>query len=137
MNRVAMLVGNARNWWQRRFGGARSTGLRWAPDKTLKELMAEQGLDENGRKRDPSPIPPQTGPQNDVICIVEFSYDGANGSPGHTVLGVVRLDDRAFHGLCPRSGEMLSFPWSKVRGLVRLVDSGEMIEPRDVVARYS
>lgn len=125
MNRVAMLLGDARNWWQGRIGRA------WprASDKTLRELMAEQGLDENGRKLEQTP-------ESRVICVVEFSYDGPNGSPGHTVLQVVRLDAKVFHGSSLQTGEMLSFAWSRVRGLVRLVDSGEMVEPRDVVARY-
>lgn len=131
MNRVGMLMASARTWWQGRASRGRLASLAPEAEKTLRELMAEQGLDENGRKLE------STGAQRAaVICSVEFSYDCANGSPGHTVLKVVRLDAKAFHGFSPQTGEMLSFPWSRVRGLMRLVDSGEMLEPKDVIAQY-
>jgi hypothetical protein len=124
----------ARTWWQR---------LNWhagtAPagrEKTLRELMAERGLDENGRRlataaREPKPLPPRQA-EPKVIFVAEFTYDAAHLQ----TVSVVDLSRQELHGRCHQSGKLELFSLNKVRGLIKIVDSGEMLTSSELVDRY-
>jgi len=130
------LAVTTQTWWQR---------LNWhaqtAPtvrEKTLRELMAERGLDENGRTlaaaaaaREPKPVPPQPMVSK-AIFVAEFTYDAAH----LLTVSVVDLSRRELRGRCHQSGKLELFALNKVRGLIKIVDSGEMLTPSELVDRY-
>ncbi|MBV2132895.1 hypothetical protein KRX52_08790 [Pseudomonas sp. MAP12] len=137
MNRMLSLAGVAKSWWQDKLGRGNTGGAPAGQEKTLKDLMAEQGRDENGRKAALQPAeqkrPDQT---SQVIFVAEFSYDNSNGLPSHRRVSVVGLNGLSFHGYCQQGSELQSFCWSKVRGLMKMVDSGEMMATDEVLARH-
>ncbi|MCM2320000.1 MAG: hypothetical protein NDI93_11840 [Pseudomonas sp.] len=124
----------SRIWWQR---------LNWhaqtAPtgrEKTLRELMAERGLDENGRTlataaREQKPVPPRPVVSK-AIFVAEFTYDAAH----LLTVSVVDLSGQELRGRCHQSGKLELFSLNKVRGLIKIVDSGEMLTPSELVDRY-
>lgn len=123
---------------------------RWLnkDEKTLRELMAERGLNEFGRQGTaasapssgaraepaqggPEPEPPvQAGAR--VKFVTEFSYD----PPGVQRVSVIALNNREFKGYCEGSSELRTFSWGKVRGLMRIIGSGEMLSPYEVYDYY-
>ncbi|MCQ4347820.1 hypothetical protein NGA35_10460 [Pseudomonas stutzeri] len=111
-------------------------GGRGRAEKTLRELMAERGLDENGRKLASVPLPSQPVVAVAAMFTIEFSYDSPGGVVAHARVGVTTLDAHAFHGFLDEESGVRVFAWGRVRGLVRLVDTEEMVEPREVIARY-
>ncbi|MCM2330917.1 MAG: hypothetical protein NDI70_06445 [Pseudomonas sagittaria] len=111
-------------------------GERAAREKTLRELMAEQGLDENGRPLaaavpEQKPLAPrQAAPA--TIFVAEFTY-----ADSHLLtVSVVDLGSQTFRGHCQQSGKLELFALNKVRGLIKIVDSGEMLTPAEMVDRY-
>ena len=109
---------------------------RAAREKTLRELMAEQGLDENGRtpaaavpERKPM-SPRQTAPT--TILVAEFTYANSH----LLTVSVVDVGSQDFRGHCQQSGKLELFALNKVRGLIKIVDTGEMLTPAEMVDRY-
>ncbi|MOA13088.1 hypothetical protein D3C78_1331200 [compost metagenome] len=105
-------------------------------EKTLRELMAERGLDENGRTlataaREQRPVPPQQVVSK-AIFVAEFTYDAAH----LLTVSVVDLSRQELRGRCHQSGKMELFALRKVRGLIKIVDTGEMLTPSELVDRY-
>ncbi len=137
MNRMQTLAGAAKSWWQGKARRGNAQSAQGEQEKTLKDLMAELGCDENGRKAAPEPSEQKhPGRASKVIFVVEFSYDNPNGSPSHRQVSVVDLNGLNFHGYCHQGNEIQSFSWGKVRGLIKMVDSGEMMGPNEVIARH-
>lgn len=108
----------------------------FSKEKTLSELMAERGLNEFGRTGAASsalakPKQPSLA-ERKVKFVCEFSYD----IPGMLRVSVVELNNREFRGYCDGSDEIQSFSWGKVRGLMKIVDNGEMLSPYEAFDRY-
>lgn len=112
-------------------------------EKTLSELMAEQGRNEFGRVApagaQPTPVftlkselSPQGFSGQKVLFVTEVSYD----KPGQLRVGVVGLNNREFRGVVDGEDEVRTFSWGKVRGLMRIVDTGEMLSPYEVYDHY-
>ena len=124
----------AKTWRQRLNWSVESA--RAAREKTLRELMAEQGLDENGRtlaaavpeQRPGSPR--QAAPT--TIFVAEFTYANSH----LLTVNVVDLGSQGFRGHCQQSGKLELFALNKVRGLIKIVDTGEMLTPDEMVERY-
>ena len=134
MKQVMALVGGVKRWWQGRQGPAARAP---AQEKTLRDLMAEQGCDASGRKADPLPAGRQHAtPGQAAIFVAEFSYGNADGSACQRRVCVVGLNDGGFHGGCHPDNCIQAFSWNRVRGLMKIVDSGEMLGPKEVMARY-
>lgn len=109
---------------------------RSAQEMTLRELMAEQGLDENGRTLAPAvperkPMSPRQA-EPTTIFVAEFTYDAAH----LLTVSVVDLNRRELRGHCQQSGKLELFSLNKVRGLIKIVDSGQMLTPSELVDRY-
>lgn len=105
-------------------------------EKTLRELMAEQGLDENGRTLataapEQKPVPLQQVVSK-AIFVAEFTYDASH----LLTISVVDLSSQELRGRCHQSGKMEMFALRKVRGLIKIVDTGEMLTPSELVDRY-
>lgn len=105
-------------------------------EPTLRELMAKRGLNEFGRTgATTSSLAPQKQPSLDeytVMFVTEFSYD----TPSQLRVSVVALNSREFHGFCHENNAFQSFSWGKVRGLMRIVDSGEMLSPYEAFDKF-
>lgn len=117
--------------------------------KTLRELMAERGMDEYGRRTDHSPqakpktirfaaLPteqPETSGTRSrgTKFVARFSY-GTYREP--LTVEVVEVKQWAFSGRSRLDNSWQSYSWSNVRGLIRVVDSGEMLTPIEVLDRY-
>lgn len=124
----------AKTWRQRLNWSVESA--RAAREKTLRDLMAEQGLDENGRTLatavpEQTPVAPrQVAPS--TILVAEFTYTNSH----LLTVSVADLDRLAFSGHCRQSGKLELFALNKVRGLIKIVDTGEMLSPAEMVDRY-
>lgn len=105
-------------------------------EPTLRELMAKRGLNEFGRTGATTPaLAQQKQPslaEHTVMFVTEFSYD----TPSQLRVSVVALNSREFHGFCHENDKLQSFSWGKVRGLMRIVDSGEMLSPYEAFDKF-
>lgn len=113
-------------------------------EKTLRELMAEQGRNEFGRTaaastarpaaviREATPAALQDIGEQKVRFVTEFSYD----KPGTMRVAVVALNNREFQGVVEGDGHLQTFSWGKVRGLMKIVDTGEMLSPYEAYDFY-
>lgn len=113
-------------------------------EKTLSELMAEQGRNEFGRTaaasvaqpaavaREAVPASLQDIGGQKVRFVTEFSYD----KPGTMRVAVVALDNREFQGVVEGGGHPQTFSWGKVRGLMKIIDTGEMLSPYEAYDFY-
>lgn len=123
-----------KTWWQRlNWNAATAPAVR---EKTLRELMAEQGRDENGRMLASAAPERQPEPPRQVVAkaifVAEFTYDASH----LLTVSVVDLSSQELRGRCHRSGRMARFSLSKVRGLIKIVETGEMLTPAEVLDRY-
>lgn len=109
---------------------------RAAREKTLRELMAEQGLDENGRTPAPALPEQQTLSPRQVasaaLFVAEFTYANSH----LLTVSVVELHSQELRGHCRQSGTLERFALNKVRGLIKIVDTGEMLTPDEMLDRY-
>lgn len=124
----------AKTWRQRLNWSVESAGA--AREKTLRELMAEQGLDENGRtlattEPEQTPVSPRQAVPT-TILVAEFTYAKSN----LLTVSVADLNSQEFRGHCQQSGKLELFALNKVRGLIKIVDTGEMLTPAEMVDRY-
>lgn len=127
-------AGVTQTWWQRLNRGAASAPA--VREKTLRELMAELGRDENGRPlasaaAERQPEPPTLAVSKPIL-VAEFTYEGTH----LLTVSVVDLSSREFRGRCHQSGRLERFSLNKVRGLIKIVGTGEMLTPSELFDRY-
>lgn len=67
-----------------------------------------------------------------TILVAEFTYANSH----LLTVSVVDLGSQEFRGHCQQSGKLELFALNKVRGLIKIVDSGEMLTPAEMVDRY-
>lgn len=113
-------------------------------EKTLRELMAEQGRNEFGRTaaastarpaaviREATPAALQDIGEQKVLFVTEFSYD----KPGTMRVAVVALNNREFRGVAEGEDQVGTWSWGRVRGLMKVVDTGEMLSPYEMYDFY-
>lgn len=123
-----------KTWWQRlNWNAATAPALR---EKTLRELMAEQGRDENGRMLASAALERPAEPPKPVVSrpifVAELTYDASH----LLTVSVVDLSSQELRGRCHQSGRMERFSLNKVRGLIKIVDTGEMLTPDEMLDRY-
>lgn len=128
MGVLSGLIGKAKAW----FGNGR---FPFSKEKTLGELMAERGLNEFGRTgQAPAQAKQKTSSSSYTVKFVaEFS---SFEMPGNVRVSVVALDSREFQGFLEEGGELQAFSWGKVRGLMKIVDTGEMLSPYEAYDVY-
>ncbi|MOA63889.1 hypothetical protein D3C78_1897730 [compost metagenome] len=51
-------------------------------------------------------------------------------------VAVVALDNREFQGVVEGGGHLQTFSWGKVRGLMKIIDTGEMLSPYEAYDFY-
>lgn len=113
-------------------------------EKTLSELMAEQGRNEFGRAaaasvarpaavtREATPVALQDIGEQKVLFVTEFSYD----KPGLIRVAVLALNNREFRGVAEGEDQVGTWSWGRVRGLMKVVDTGEMLSPYEMYDFY-
>ncbi|MBV2132015.1 hypothetical protein KRX52_04280 [Pseudomonas sp. MAP12] len=122
----------------------RVTQRLFSREKTLRELMAEQGRNEFGRAaavsvaqaavvtRETVPVTLHGIGRQKVRFVSEFSYD----KPGTIRAAVLTLNNREFQGVVEGEDQVSTWSWGKVRGLMKVVDTGEMLSPYEVYDLY-
>lgn len=122
---------------------------------TMRDLLAHDGLDVNGRPlgQSDSNLPPvvelgsgsamrrveepQSVAGSDESFSMEFSYRGSNGQLTQRRVSVWVSDAEYFAGHCHlRNGHRL-FSWDNVEGQVRLPDTGELADVDVIRGRFA
>src|SRR5690606_35181177 len=112
--------------------------------RTMRDLLAQDGLDINGRTLGPqgAPLSAVAGPEvqpskrcaaepgatadSPVSFDMEFSHRGADGQLTRELISVWVSDPEYFAGHCHLSHDHRLFAWDDVVGQVKLPDSGEL-----------
>lgn len=122
---------------------------------TMRDLLAHDGLDVNGRPlgQSDSGVPPvftlgnrsimrrvaepESAAGSDEPFSLEFSYRGSNGQLTQRRVNVWVSDAEYFAGHCHlRNGHRL-FSWDNVEGQVRLPDTGELADVDVIRGRFA
>ncbi|MFV0453780.1 MAG: hypothetical protein ACK5NQ_02045 [Pseudomonas sp.] len=133
----------------------RIAGTRQPHDeaRTMRDLLAQDGLDINGRPFEPqdSPLSVVVGPDiqpskrcaaeydetvdSQVLFEMEFSRRGTDGQLTQELVSVWVSDPEYFAGHCHLSHDHRLFAWDDVEGQVKLTDSGELLEVDEIRQR--
>ncbi|MHB0851430.1 hypothetical protein [Stutzerimonas nitrititolerans] len=122
--------------------------------RTMRDLLAQDGLDINGRPLGPqgSPLSAVAGPEvqpskrcaaepgattdSPVLFDMEFSHRGAGGQLTRELVSVWVSDPEYFAGHCHLSHDHRLFAWDDIMGQVKLPDSGELLEVEEIRQRF-
>lgn len=113
----------------------------FARKKTLREMMAERGLDEFGRRKTQAApaeraAPPAAQPAPQAGASARFVASFSYATLGQQTVEIEELNALEFRGRNRQDGRLHSYAWAKIRGLVKIVDSGEMLTPLEVLDRF-
>jgi predicted DNA-binding transcriptional regulator YafY len=113
------------------------------PSKTLREQMAEKGLDALGRPANGSVgIDLSIGEakalnESGCLCTVRFLYVDANGAYSERSVDVTDIDDFYFYGFCHLRHDFRQFAWDRVQEEMVMVSTGEVLSADMLRARLS
>lgn len=122
--------------------------------RTMRDLLAQDGLDINGRPLGPQgfPLSAVAGPEvqpskrcaaepdattdSPVLFDMEFSHRGADGQLTRELVSVWVSDPEYFAGHCHLRHDHRLFAWDDVVGQVKLPDSAELLEVEEIRQRF-